>query len=159
MAKKFSEEIKELIIDMKKIAERYGNNYIGAEHFLLNFNKYNKNEKLKLKISISELKLCIKSIRGKRVDSIDNNSICLTKQMEFALKTSSFHCIILKEKYIKPEHILLGISSFDMSYKVEYLRILNLNNIILSRLDKILVYFHFNNFWRKTGILKLLYQK
>ncbi len=159
MSKKFSEESKEIIKTTKKLAERFGNNYIGTCHFFLCFNKFNKNGRLQLNITFKEKKDCIKYLKDDKGDNVDGKDFLLTIPMEKALKYSSFHCMIMGDNLVEPEHIFLGIFTYDGDNKQDYINLLKQNNIVLSKLKLLIIDFYFNKFWRKTGIVKLIFQK
>ena len=154
--KSFSKEAQDIINVAKEVAERFNNNFISVGHFLLCFNRFNQNGKLKIKISFKEKKYWIKYLKEQKFNNIKNDDYPLTKQMEEGLRTSYFHCKIMEEKFISPEHIYLGILASKMENKNEYLKLLE-NYKSVSRLQSLLINLYFNKFLRKIKLYKFLY--
>jgi ATP-dependent Clp protease ATP-binding subunit ClpA len=154
---RFSKEVEEIISATRKVAERYGNNYISTDHFLLCFDRYNQNGRLPIRIGFTDKKDRINHIIGDKVEGVDGDNFPLTKKMEEGLKSSVFHCRVMGDSLIMPEHIYLGIVAADAANKDVYLDLLNQGSIQLSKVKLFFIDVYFNQFCRTVGIVRLLY--
>ncbi|NOS94422.1 MAG: hypothetical protein HOP30_21115 [Cyclobacteriaceae bacterium] len=156
MTTRFSNEAQNIMAMTKSLAERFGNNYIGVGHFLLCLNAFNQNGRLQIRIKFNDKRNVIGDIRGKKFEGILGNDFPLTKSMEWGLKSSGFHCWIMGDKVILPEHIYLGIIGIEIKNKQKYQDLLRNANIRLSRFKSLLINIYFNPFFRKIGVLRIL---
>ncbi len=151
MARPFSNEAKNALIAAKETAKRLGNNYVGAEHYLLIFNQFNEDSRFNVKISISDLKEILKKTRGKQLVLKGKADYVLSKQMEDALKLCRFHCWLVGDKTVLPAHIYFGILGYTRENRMIYEKVLKDSGIRLHGLKRWLFKFSFTGFFRNYG--------
>lgn len=149
---KLSKRTEDLIAECRWIAEKLDNDFIGLEHFYLAYSKTVFKDKYEFKLTVTQKKELIKSLKGLKLGGVENNLFPLTKDFEVALKTSTFHKWILKDKYIDPIHIFLSAVSDDTINKGIYLQTLTNNGIRYGNFRKAMIHIHFNRMLRVFGI-------
>jgi len=153
---KFSDSVQGLIAETRKIAEKLDNDFIGLQHFLLAYNKFDDSALTELKISLSVKKDLIGNVKGLELAKYKSSDFPLTKDFEFVLKCSGFQRWILGDKVIEPKHLYLSILLIDTENRDKYIGILNRNSIQLNSFKKRMIHIQFNPFWRIVGIAKIL---
>jgi ATP-dependent Clp protease ATP-binding subunit ClpA len=151
MTRQFSNETKDILNATKNIAKRFGNNYIGVGHFLLCFNNFNQNGRLPICVMFNDKREILKDIKGKKLELKNKRDYVLTKQLEEGLKSSAFHCWIMGDNMIRPEHIYLGLVGSDRANKLQYLDLLKSGNINLNRIKSLVIDYYFTQFYKKIG--------
>lgn len=153
---KFSDSVTKLIVETRKIAERLDNDFIGLQHFLLAYNKFDGSVFPEFRLKFSDKKSLIKNIKGVKVTKTKSDNFPLTKDFEFVLESGSFQKWVLFEKVIEPRHLYLSIFSIERKNKSEYLRILESNHIKIGRFRKSMIEIQFNPIFRNLSIAKLV---
>lgn len=149
--------MKGLVAETRKIAERLDNDFIGLQHLLLAYNKFDNSDFKELRLTLSDKKELVSNVKGiKLTDSTIDGIFPLTKDLEFVLKNSSFQKWVLADKIVEPKHLHLSIFLLETKNKTEYFRVLDNNNVSLSRAKRSIVNIQFIPILRYLGIAKLL---
>lgn len=151
MPRPFSKEAENALIAAKETAIRLDNNYVGAEHYVLIFNEFNKNSRFNIKVSISDQKEILNTTKGKRFDLKGKKIYVLSKQMEDALKVCRFHCWLVGDRTVLPAHIYFGILGYTPENRMIYEEVLKESGIRLHGLKRWLFKFSFTGFFRNYG--------
>lgn len=152
-----SNSVKGLVAETRKIAERLDNDFIGLQHLLLAYNKFDNSDFKELRLTLSDKKELVSNVKGiKLTDSTIDGIFPLTKDLEFVLKNSSFQKWVLADKIVEPKHLHLSIFLLETKNKTEYFRVLDNNNVSLSRAKRSIVNIQFIPILRCLGIAKIL---
>ena len=152
---RFSDSVQGLIADTRKIAEKLDNDFIGLQHFLLAYNKFDDSALTGLKVSLSIKKDLIRNVKGLKLTKYKSSDFPLTVEFELVLKSSGFQRWVLGDKVIEPKHLYLSIFLIETKHREEYLQILNRNSIKMNSFKKRMIEIQFNPILRFLGIAKL----
>ncbi len=151
-----SNSVKGLVAETRKIAEKLGNDFIGLQHLLLAYNKYDDSNFKELRLTLSDRKELVSNVKGVRLTDSTNSNFPITKDLEFVLKNSSFQKWVLTDKVVEPKHLHLSILLLETKNKTEYFRILENHHISLNSLKRSIVSIQFIPILRYLGVAKLL---
>jgi ATP-dependent Clp protease ATP-binding subunit ClpA len=143
--KKFSDRTKALVLDSRRTALKYGNDFISIEHIFLVYNRYRENED-DFEKPLAYLKSAITTVRAWKTDvqPSPHASLFITKQLEKAFIYCDFHRWIMREKKIEPRHIYLSIIAEEPKNKKAYLNFLQKNNVTLGKWRTLVLNVFFN---------------
>jgi hypothetical protein len=153
---KLSKRTEDVIAECRRTAEKLQNDFIGLKHFYLAYSKQAFKDKYDFKLTLTQKKELIRSVKGTKLAGRKDDLFPLTTDFENALKTGDFHKWILRDEEIDPIHIFLSAVSEDVVNKRIYLQMLSDNGIKYGNFKRKMIDIHFNKVMRVFGIEKLI---